>query len=132
MTGRRADAVAGAVAAVLGALAELAAPGGVTAVIGGALLGASVGLVRHRPNVGFVVGVGGLALCGIAGPLSDWLLVLVMVVAFGIGRYAGRVAGVLSIAGLTAANLAPDLVDPDSWVPSVMFPLVPWGAGVAL
>jgi signal transduction histidine kinase len=82
--------------------------------------------------VAFVVAVGGLALCGLAGEISDGLLVVLMFVAFGIGRYAGRVAGVISIVGLTAANLAPGIVDSDSWVPSVMFPLVPWGAGVAL
>jgi signal transduction histidine kinase len=132
MRGRRLDAVAGVVGAVLGALSELATPGVAEGVIGGALVGASLGVMRHRPNVGFVLAVGGLALCAAAGAVSDGLFVVLMFVAFGIGRYAGRVAGVLSIVGLIAANLAPNLVDEDSWVPSIMFPLVPWGAGVAL
>ena len=132
MTGQRSDVIAGAIAAAFGALAELVDPGAADGIVGGALVGASLGVIRLRPNVAFAVAVGGLVLCGLAGEISDGLLVIVMFVAFGVGRYAGRVAGVLSIIGLTAANLAPGLVHPDSWVPSLMFPLVPWGAGVAL
>jgi signal transduction histidine kinase len=58
-------------------------------------------------------------------------MLLLLVASFGIGLYAGRAAGIAGVVALLAADLTHAL-SADDWVPSVMFPVVFWGAGRAM
>jgi signal transduction histidine kinase len=58
-------------------------------------------------------------------------MLLLLIASFGIGVYAGRIAGVVAVVGLFVADLT-HAFSVDDWVPSVMFPAVFWGAGRAM
>ena len=95
------------------------------------LLGASLGVLRGTPMLGFALAVAGTTLAGIDGSIADGPMALLLVASFGIGLYAGRVAGVVAVVALFAADLT-HAFSADDWVPTVMFPAVFWGAGRAM
>ncbi len=127
----RLDAAVGLAAAVAGAVAAALQVDGPWAIAGGALLGASLGVLRGAPRLGFGLAVAGTALAGAEGSIPDGPMLLLLVASFGIGLYAGRVEGVVAVAALFVADLTHAL-SADDWVPSVMFPVVFWAAGRAL
>ena len=95
------------------------------------LLGASLGALRGIPMLGFALAVAGTTLAGIDGSIADGPMALLLIASFGIGLYAGRVAGVVAVVALFAADLT-HAFSADDWVPTVMFPAVFWGAGRAM
>jgi signal transduction histidine kinase len=127
----RLDAAVGLAAAVAGALSAALQADGSWAIAGGALLGASLGLLRGAPRAGFLLAVAGTGLAGAEGSIPDGPMLLLLVASFGIGLYAGRVEGVVAVAALFVADLTHAL-SADDWVPTVMFPVVFWAAGRAL
>jgi signal transduction histidine kinase len=131
MTPRRLELVAGVAAAAIGAGTAALQEPSAGAIAGGALIGASLGAVRSAPLLGMVLAVAGTAAAGIAGPIGDGPFVLLLVASFLIGRYAGRAEGIAGVIALAAADLTNALSTSD-WVPTVMFPVVTWGAGRAL
>jgi signal transduction histidine kinase len=131
MRPRRLDVAIGVAAACAGAWTASLQTSGTWAVIGGALLGASLGLLRGTPLAGLAAAVAGTTLSGVGGPIPDGPMLLLLVSSFGIGLYAGRVAGVIAVVALFVADLTHALTA-DDWVPTVMFPAVFWGAGRAL
>ena len=73
----------------------------------------------------------GTTFVGIGGSIADGPMVLLLVASFGIGLYAGRVAGVVAVVALFAADLT-HAFSADDWVPTVMLAAVIWGAGRAM
>ena len=128
---RRLDLAVGVAAAALGGWTASLQSGGTPAILGGVLLGASLGVLRGTPMLGFALAVAGTTLAGIDGSIADGPMALLLVASFGIGLYAGRVAGVVAVVALFAADLTHAL-SADDWVPTVMFPAVFWGAGRAM
>ena len=131
MNVRRLDVAIGLAAAAAGAWTASLQSGEAWAVLGGALLGASLGLLRWLPPGGLACAVAGTTLCGIGGPIPDGPMALLLAASFGIGLYAGRVLGVIAVVALFVADLTHALSAED-WVPTVMFPAVFWGAGRAM
>ena len=128
---RRLDLAVGVAAAALGGWTASLQSGGTPAILGGVLLGASLGVLRGIPMLGFALAVAGTTLAGIDGSIADGPMALLLVASFGIGLYAGRVAGVVAVVALFAADLT-HAFSADDWVPTVMFPAVFWGAGRAM
>ena len=91
---RRLDLAVGVAAAALGGWTASLQSGGTPAILGGVLLGASLGVLRGIPMLGFALAVAGTTLAGIDGSIADGPMALLLVASFGIGLYAGRVAGV--------------------------------------
>jgi signal transduction histidine kinase len=127
----RLDLAVGIAAAALGGWTASLQSGGALAVAGGVLLGASLGALRGAPMLGFAFAVAGTTLAGIDGSIADGPMALLLISSFGIGLYAGRVAGVVAVVALFAADLT-HAFSADDWVPTVMFPAVFWGAGRAM
>jgi signal transduction histidine kinase len=127
----RLDLAVGVAAAALGGWSASLQSGGTPAVLGGVLLGASLGALRGIPMLGFALAVAGTTLAGIDGSIADGPMALLLVSSFGIGLYAGRVAGIVAVVALFAADLT-HAFSADDWVPTVMFPAVFWGAGRAM
>jgi signal transduction histidine kinase len=127
----RLDAAVGLAAAALGGWTASLQPHGEWAVAGGVLLGASLGVLRRVPWLGFGLTVAGTTLAGIGGSIPDGPMLLLLVASFGIGLYAGRIAGIVAVVALFVADLTHALSAED-WVPTVMFPAVFWGAGRAM
>ena len=128
---QRLDLAVGVAAAALGGWTASLQSGGTPAILGGVLLGASLGVLRGTPMLGFALAVAGTTLAGIDGSIADGPMALLLVASFGIGLYAGRVAGVVAVVALFAADLT-HAFSADDWVPTVMFPAVFWGAGRAM
>ncbi len=128
---RRLDLVVGAVAAALGGWTASLETHSPPAIIGGVLLGASLGVLRGAPMLGFAFTIAGTTLCGITGSVPNGPMLLLLIASFGIGLYAGRVAGIVAVAALFVADLT-HAIGAEDWVPSVMFPAVFWGAGRAM
>jgi signal transduction histidine kinase len=131
LTPRRLDAAVGLAAAAFGGWTATLQSDGWWFVLGGVCIGASLGLLRSLPVLGFALAVAGTVLSGIDGEIPDGPFLLLLVSSFGLGVYAGRVWGILAVAGLFAADLTHAL-STDDWVPTVMFPAVFWGAGRAM
>jgi signal transduction histidine kinase len=131
MSDRRVDLAVGLLAAALGAWTATLQADGAWALAGGALLGASLGALRWAPMAGFALAVAGTVLSGTAGAIAEGPMALLLVASFGIGLYAGRVPGVIAVVGLFAGDLTHALTA-DDFVPTVMFPVVFWGAGRAM
>jgi signal transduction histidine kinase len=128
---RRLDVAIGIAAACAGAWSASLQSDGPWAILGGAFLGASLGVLRGAPLAGLGLAVAGTTLCGVRGPIPDGPMLLLLIGSFGIGLYAGRVAGIVAVVALFFADLTHALTA-DDWVPTVMFPAVFWGAGRAL
>jgi signal transduction histidine kinase len=131
MRPRRLDLAIGVLAAIAGGWTASLQSGGTLAIVGGVLLGASLGALRSVPMLGFALAVAGTTLAGIDGSIADGPMALLLIASFGIGLYAGRVAGVVAVVALFAADLT-HAFSADDWVPTVMFPAVFWGAGRAM
>ncbi len=127
----RLDLAVGLAAAALGGWTASLQSGGVLEVAGGVLLGASLGVLRGIPMLGLGLAVAGTTLAGIDGSIGDGAMALLLIASFGIGLYAGRVAGVVAMVVLFVADLTHAFSAAD-WVPTVMFPVVFWGAGRAM
>ncbi len=131
MSGRRLDLAVGLAAAAAGGWTASLQSASALAVAGGVLLGASLGALRHLPMLGFALAVAGTTLAGLTGEIGDGPMALLLAASFGIGLYAGRVAGVVAVLVLFVADLTHAFGASD-WVPTVMFPVVFWGAGRAM
>jgi signal transduction histidine kinase len=131
MRARRLDVAVGIAAAVAGAVTAGLQSDSSWAIAGGALLGLSLGCMRWLPLAGLALAVAGTTLSGIDGPIPDGPMLLLLVASFGVGLYAGRVAGIVAVLALFVADLTHALSTED-WVPTVMFPVVFWGAGRAM
>ena len=57
--------------------------GGTPAILGGVLLGASLGVLRGTPMLGFALAVAGTTLAGIDGSIADGPMALLLVASFG-------------------------------------------------
>jgi signal transduction histidine kinase len=131
VTGRRLDLAVGLVAAAAGAWTASLQSDALLPVLGGALLGASLGLLRWLPAGALLCAAAGTTLAGSDGQIPNGPMVLLLAGSFGLGVWAGRTLGIVAVVALFAADLTHSLTTED-WVPSVMFPAVFWGAGRAM
>lgn len=131
---RRADLLAGLVAAALGAVTVAIEGGGAGAAAAVALLGAALSLSRERPPIAWAVACAAmlaLALDAHGLMLLVWWI-LVTVHAFLAGRWGGRWSGIAGLVALTGSALASAWMTGDAGVPAFLLPVTAWAAGRAL
>jgi signal transduction histidine kinase len=125
----RAEAALAALLAVVVTAGTLAEGHGLGTVAVGVLLCAPVVVLRRHAAAATCAAAALGAVAGHAVP--DWDLIVVCVLCFGCGAYAGFVPGAAA-AGALLASLLLFTVPADSWVPLLFCTVGPWAAGRAV
>ena len=133
MRSRRADIAVGCGVALAAAAVETAASSPAPQVVGAAVIGGALGLVRSAPRAAWIVAAVALAA---TGPFMDSLggaaLALVPAHAFFAGRRESRIAGWVALVCLIGAWMVSVVASHDSEAPAILLPGACWGAGRAL
>ncbi|HEY5261236.1 MAG TPA: histidine kinase [Solirubrobacteraceae bacterium] len=132
MSRRRLDVAVGLAGASLAAIGSVALGEGLLGTLAAGACGGSLGLCRARPTAAWVIAAGTIAVVAPQGGGELLPFPLIMLSAFGAGRWAQRTSAIAGGLALGALSLVCAAVSGESWVPYVLVAGVGWIVGQAI